>query len=145
MVNNSFSFLLFFIMCVFSSRPEEPAGLFFTFKSKNALFTFLPFYFFTFLPLKAPFTEWWLSVRNARSRLWWRCCSPAAVAGSFRWRDRLCTSSTGRWRWRSRRLLRGSGWMLSSWCLSFFVSFLFLMVWHFVYFKASRLFLPFYL
>lgn len=37
MVNNSFSFLLFFIMCVFSSRPEEPAGL-----------------FFTFLPLKAP-------------------------------------------------------------------------------------------
>ena len=29
-------------MCVFSSRPEEPAGLF-----------FLPFYFFTFLPLKA--------------------------------------------------------------------------------------------
>ena len=42
MVNNSFSFLLFFIMCVFSSRPEEPAGLF-----------FLPFYFFTFLPLKA--------------------------------------------------------------------------------------------
>ncbi len=55
MVNNSFSFLLFFIMCVFSSRPEEPAGLFFTFKSKNALFTFLPFYFFTF---KSPFTEW---------------------------------------------------------------------------------------
>ena len=52
MVNNSFSFLLFFIMCVFSSRPEEPAGLFFTFKSKNALFTFLPFYFFTF---KSPF------------------------------------------------------------------------------------------
>ena len=51
MVNNSFSFLLFFIMCVFSSRPEKPAGLFFylfTFKSKNALFTFLPFYFFTF-------------------------------------------------------------------------------------------------
>ena len=46
MVNNSFSFLLFFIMCVFSSRPEEPAGLFFTFKSKNALFTFLPFYFY---------------------------------------------------------------------------------------------------
>ena len=50
MVNNSFSFLLFFIMCVFSSRPEEPAGLF---------FTFLPFYpftfksLFTFLPLKA--------------------------------------------------------------------------------------------
>ena len=42
MVNNSFSFLLFFIMCVFSSRPEEPAGLF-----------FLPFYFFTFLLLKA--------------------------------------------------------------------------------------------
>ena len=59
MVNNSFSILLFFIMCVFSSRPEEPAGLFFylfTFKSKNALFTFLPFYFFTF---KSPlFTEW---------------------------------------------------------------------------------------
>ena len=53
MVNNSFSFLLFFIMCVFSSRPEEPAGLFFylfTFKSKNALFTFLLFYLFTFLP-----------------------------------------------------------------------------------------------
>jgi len=47
MVNNSFSFLLFFIMCVFSSRPEEPAGLF-----------FLPFYFFTFLPLTALFTEW---------------------------------------------------------------------------------------
>ena len=58
MVNNSFSFLLFFIMCVFSSRPEEPAGLFFylftcllfylfTFKS---LFTFLLFYLFTFLP-----------------------------------------------------------------------------------------------
>ena len=43
MVNNSFSFLLFFIMCVFSSRPEEPAGLFFY------LFTFKsPFYFFTF-------------------------------------------------------------------------------------------------
>ena len=48
MVNNSFSFLLFFIMCVFSSRPEEPAGFFFTFKSKNALFTFLLFYLFTF-------------------------------------------------------------------------------------------------
>ena len=47
MVNNSFSFLLFFIMCVFSSRPEEPAGLFFTF---NRLFTFLLFYLFTFLP-----------------------------------------------------------------------------------------------
>ena len=43
MVNNSFSFLLFFIMCVFSSRPEEPAGLF---------FTFLLFYLFTF---KSPF------------------------------------------------------------------------------------------
>ena len=41
MVNNSFSFLLIFIMSIFSSRPEEPAGL------------FLPFYFFTFLPLKA--------------------------------------------------------------------------------------------
>ena len=37
MVNNSFSILLFFIMCVFSSRPEEPAGLF-----------FYLFYFFTF-------------------------------------------------------------------------------------------------
>ena len=58
MVNNSFSFLLFFIMCVFSSRPEEPAGLFFylfTFFTFNRLFTFLPFYFFTF---KSLFTEW---------------------------------------------------------------------------------------
>ena len=59
MVNNSFSFLLFFIMCVFSSRPEEPAGLFFYLFTFNRLFTFLlfylftfksPFYFFTFLP-----------------------------------------------------------------------------------------------
>ena len=48
MVNNSFSFLLFFIMCVFSSRPEEPAGLFFYLFTFNRLFTFLPFYFFTF-------------------------------------------------------------------------------------------------
>ena len=40
MVNNSFSFLLIFIMSIFSSRPEEPAGLFF--------FTFLLFYLFTF-------------------------------------------------------------------------------------------------
>ena len=62
MVNNSFSFLLFFIMCVFSSRPEEPAGLFFYLFTFNRLFTFLlfylftfksPFYLFTFLPLKA--------------------------------------------------------------------------------------------
>ena len=142
MVNNSFSFLLFFIMCVFSSRPEEPAGLFFYLFTFNRLFTFLLFYLFTF---KSLFTEWWLSVRSARSRLWWRCCSPVAVAGSFRWRDRLCTSSTRRWRWRSKRLLRGSGWMLSSWCLSFLFPFFFLMVWHSVYFKASRLFLPFYL
>lgn len=61
MVNNSFSFLLFFIMCVFSSRPEEPAGLFFTFLPFY-LFTFKsPFYFFTFNRLftfKSPFTEW---------------------------------------------------------------------------------------
>ena len=42
MVNNSFSFLLFFIMCVFSSRPEEPAGLFFYLFTFNRLFTFLP-------------------------------------------------------------------------------------------------------
>ena len=49
MVNNSFSFLLFFIMCVFSSKPEEPAGLFFTFLLFY-LFTFKsPFYLFTFL------------------------------------------------------------------------------------------------
>ena len=144
MVNNSFSFLLFFIMCVFSSRPEEPAGLFFYLFTFLPLTAFLPFYFFTFLPLTALFTEWWLSVRSARSRLWWRCCSPVAVAGFFRWRDLLCTSLSGRWRWRSRWLLRGSEWMLSSWCLSFFVYFLFLMVWQFVYFKASRLFLPFY-
>ena len=40
MVNNSFSFLLFFIMCVFSSRPEEPAGLFFYLFTFNRLFTF---------------------------------------------------------------------------------------------------------
>ena len=62
MVNNSFSFLLIFIMCVFSSRPEDQQDCFFyfftfllfylfTFKT---LFTFLPFYFFTF---KTPFTE----------------------------------------------------------------------------------------
>ena len=59
MVNNSFSFLLFFIMCVFSSRPEEPARLFFTFLPFY-LFTFLLFYLFTFNRLftfKSPFTE----------------------------------------------------------------------------------------
>ena len=50
MVNNSFSFLLFFIMCVFSSRPEEPAGLFFYLFTFLPLTAFLPFYFFTFLP-----------------------------------------------------------------------------------------------
>ena len=59
MVNNSFSFLLFFIMCVFSSRPEEPAGLFFTFLpfypfTFKSLFTLLLFYLFTF---KTAFTE----------------------------------------------------------------------------------------
>ena len=48
MVNNSFSFLLIFIMCVFSSRPEEPAGLFFYLFTFNRLFTFLLFYLFTF-------------------------------------------------------------------------------------------------
>ena len=58
MVNNSFSFLLFFIMCVFSSKPEEPARLFFYLFTFNRLFTFLPFYLFTFLPLTALFTEW---------------------------------------------------------------------------------------
>ena len=56
MVNNSFSFLLFFIMCVFSSRPEEPAGLFFYLFTFNRLFTFLLFYLFTFK--SPPFTEW---------------------------------------------------------------------------------------
>jgi hypothetical protein len=58
MVNNSFSFLLFFIMCVFSSRPEEPAGLFFYLFTFLPLTAFLLFYLFTFLPLTAPFTEW---------------------------------------------------------------------------------------
>lgn len=53
MVNNSFSFLLFFIMCVFSSRPEEPARLFFYLFTFNRLFTFKsPFTF------NRPFTEW---------------------------------------------------------------------------------------
>ena len=42
-------------MCVFSSRPEEPAGLFFYLFTFLPLTVFLPFYFFTFLPLKAPF------------------------------------------------------------------------------------------
>ena len=53
MVNNSFSFLLFFIMCVFSSRPEEPAGLFFYLFTFLPLTAFLLFYLFTFLLLKA--------------------------------------------------------------------------------------------
>ena len=44
MVNNSFSFLLIFIMCVFRQDQKNQQDCFFTFKSKNALFTFLLFY-----------------------------------------------------------------------------------------------------
>ena len=53
MVNNSFSFLLIFIMCVFRQDQKNQQDCFFTFLPFY-LFTFLPFYFFTF---KTPFTE----------------------------------------------------------------------------------------
>ena len=61
MVNNSFSFLLFFIMCVFRQDQKNQQDCFFTFLPLTAflplkaLFTFLLFYLFTF---KSPFTEW---------------------------------------------------------------------------------------
>ena len=59
MVNNSFSFLLIFIMCVFRQDQKNQQDCFFTFLpfyffTFKSLFTFLLFYFFTF---KSPFTE----------------------------------------------------------------------------------------
>ena len=49
MVNNSFSFLLIFIMCVFRQDQKNQQDCFFTFLLFY-FFTFKsPFYFFTFL------------------------------------------------------------------------------------------------
>ena len=50
MVNNSFSFLLIFIMSVFRQDQKNQQDCFLLFY----LFTLLPFYLFTF---KSPFTE----------------------------------------------------------------------------------------
>ena len=59
MVNNSFSFLLIFIMSVFRQDQKNQQDCFFTFLLFY-LFTFLPFYLFTFNRLftfKTAFTE----------------------------------------------------------------------------------------
>ena len=55
MVNNSFSFLLIFIMCVFFVKTRRTSRI--VFLPLKARMLFLPFYFFTFL-LFYLFTEW---------------------------------------------------------------------------------------